>query len=87
MKVEYIKSESRPIQGTKEKIFKKYSKDWSIKELGNGNGNWLLTRKSDVLVDGKSYRSYILDYYSRSRLTEKLFEKFRDDLESGKIRL
>ena len=52
MQIVYIPSESMSVQGKKDEIYKRYGKDWNIREQGGGNGNWLLTRKSDVLVDG-----------------------------------
>lgn len=85
MCIKYVKSKSRTVQGKWDQIAKKYGNKWKIKPLGGGNGNWLLTKKSDVLVNGKSYRSFILDHYDKSRLTEKLFDKFCKDVESGKI--
>ena len=57
------------------------------REQGGGNGNWLLTRKSDVLVDGKSYRTFVLEHYGKSKLTAKLVDKFREDVANGKIKL
>ena len=57
---------------------------WAVK---SNNGNWLLTKKSDVLVDGKSYRSFVLEHYGKTRLTENLVDKFREDVENGKIEL
>ena len=66
----------------------------SIKDMGKtgmlenrgGNGNWLLTRKSDVLVDGKVI---VLLYLNTTvnRLTAKLVDKFREDVANGKIKL
>ena len=53
MQIVYIPSESMSVQGKKDEIYKRYGKDWNIREQGGGNGNWLLTRKSDVLVDEK----------------------------------
>ena len=87
MQIVYIPSESMSVQGKKDEIYKRYGKDWNIREQGGGNGNWLLTRKSDVLVDGKSYRSFVLKYYNRERLTYNLYEQFRADVEKGKINL
>lgn len=63
MQIVYIPSESMSVQGKKDEIYKRYGKDWNIREQGGGNGNWLLTRKSDVLVDGKSYRTFVLESY------------------------
>ena len=80
MQIVYIPSESMSVQGKKDEIYKRYGKDWNIREQGGGNGNWLLTRKSDVLVDGKSYRTFVLEHYGKSKLTAKLVDKFRECL-------
>ena len=87
MKIIFIESESMTVQGTKGDVIKKYGEKWKIKELGGGNGNWLLTKKSDVLVDGKSYRNFVLEHYGKVNLTKKLAEKFKDEVENGKIKL
>ena len=71
MQVRFIPSESMSVQGKRDEVYKRYGKEWKIQEQGGGNGNWLLTKKSDVLVDGKSYRSFVLEHYGRSKLTEK----------------
>ena len=84
MQIVYIPSESMSVQGKKDEIYKRY---WNIREQGGGNGNWLLTRKSDVLVDGKSYRTFVLEHYGKSKLTAKLVDKFREDVANGKIKL
>ena len=39
MDVNYIKSESMPIQEKWDAIVKRYGKEWTIKSLGGGNGN------------------------------------------------
>ena len=82
MQIVYIPSESMSVQGKKDEIYKR-----NIREQGGGNGNWLLTRKSDVLVDGKSYRTFVLEHYGKSKLTAKLVDKFREDVANGKIKL
>ena len=87
MIINYIPSESMSVQGKRDEVYKRYSKEWSIKEQGGGNGNWMLTKKSDVLVDGKSYRSFVLEHYGKSRLTENLVDKFREDVKNGTIEL
>lgn len=87
MQITYIDSESRTAQGKQSEIYKRYGKEWIIRPLGGGNGNWLLTKKSDVLVDGKSYRDFILNHYKKSRLTENLVNIFREDVNSGRIKL
>lgn len=85
MQIKYVKSESMPIQGKRNEIYEKYGEEWNIREQGGGNGNWLLTKNSDVLVDGKSYRSFVLDYYGKSKLTQNLVNKFIEDVENGKV--
>ena len=85
MQIVYIPSESMSVQGKKDEIYKRYGKDWNIREQGGGNGNWLLTRKSDVLVDGKSYRTFVLEHYGKSKLTAKLVDKLREDVANGAI--
>ena len=59
MAMYYVPAESMTVQGNKAEIYRKYSKDWHINELGFGGGNWLLTKSSDVIVNGKSYRRFI----------------------------
>ena len=83
----YIPGESMTVQGEKNEIIKKCGKQWNIKEQGKGNGNWLLTKKSDAIVNGISYRNFILERYGKSRLTENLVNKFNKDIKSGKITL
>lgn len=87
MQIRYVESESMTVQGKRPDIFRRYGNEWSIKEQGGGNGNWLLTKKSDVLVDGKSYRSFVLDHYGKTRLTQNLVDKFKKDVENGTVTL
>lgn len=87
LNIVYIKGDAIPVQGKKEEIYKKYGKEWHIQEHGNGNGNWLLTKLSDVLVNGKSYRDLVLEYYKKSKLTENLVEEFKKDIKNKKINL
>lgn len=87
MQIIYIESESMSVQGKKDDIYKRYGKKWNIREQGGGNGNWLLTKKSDVFVDGKSYRNFVLEHYGKSKLTEKLVDKFREDVKNGEVKL
>lgn len=53
MEIYYIPPESSTVQGKESAIYKKYGKEWSIRPLGNGNGNFLLTKRSDIRIDGK----------------------------------
>lgn len=86
MCIEYIEGDRIEVQGARNDIFKKHAKSgYRIKEHGNGNGNWLLVKKSDVTFYGKSCRKFVLKYYERKKLTEKLVNTFRKDYEEGKI--
>ncbi len=87
MQIAYVESDSRAVQGKFDEIRKQYGKEWNIRKRGEGNGNWLLTKNSDVLVDGKSYRDFVLEHYDRSKLTEKLVEQFRKDVINDKVTL
>lgn len=87
MQIRFIPSYSRTVQGKRDEVYKKYGNEWNIREQGGGNGNWLLTKKSDILVDEKSYRMFVLEHYGRTNLTENLANKFREDLMSGVIQL
>ena len=79
----YIESQSMKVQGKWIDIKKRYGKEWNIKDLGFGN--WLLTKKSDVLVNGVSHRERILELYHKTSLTRSLFERYCRDIESGKV--
>ena len=79
----YIESQSMNVQGKANDIYKKYGKAWNIKDLGFGN--WLLTKKSDVLVNGLSHREKILELYHKTSLTRSLFERYCHDIETGKV--
>lgn len=85
--IHYTDSDSKIVQGKKQDIINRYGKEWTIREQGRGNGNWLLTKRSDIVVDGKSYRNFVLKYYNRQRLTYNLYEQFIQDVKKGKIKL
>ncbi|WP_455504571.1 hypothetical protein [Blautia sp.] len=87
MQIDYVESESMSVQGKRADVYRRYGNDWNINEQGGGNGNWLLTKRSDVLVDGKSYRNFVLGHYGKSKLTPKLVNRFCDDVKNGKIQL
>ena len=86
MSITYVDSQSITRQGKASEIYKKYGKEWNIKPLGGGNGNWLLTKPSDVRLNGRSCRSFVLSYYNRAKLTVKLVDKFCKDVEDNKIK-
>ena len=79
----YIESQSMKVQGKANDIYKRYGKEWKIRALGNGN--WLLTKKSDVLIKGVSHRDEILERYHKTSLTRSLFERYCHDIETGKV--
>ena len=87
MEMRYIKSDRKYAQGKRNEIYRQYGSEWTIRERGGGCGNWSLTKKSDVIVNEKSYRDFILNYYGKAKLTQNLFEKFKTDVENGKINL
>ena len=85
LRVSFRQGESMVAQGKRDEVKKMYGKGMHQSELGKGNGNWLFTKRADVTVNGISCRDFVLDHYGRDKLTDKLAEKFADDLESGKI--
>lgn len=87
MQIRYVESESMSVQGKRDEVYRRYGKEWNIREQGGGNGNWFLTKKSDVLVDERSYRSFVLEHYGKSRLTQKLVDRFIEDVKNGKVTL
>ena len=85
--ISYVKSQKKKVQGSKSEIYRQYGKEWDIMELGEGNGNWLLTKKSDVLLNGVSYRDFVLNHYNSNMLTPKLVNQFSEDIENGNINI
>ena len=85
--IQYINSDSKIVQGKTQDIINRYGREWTIREQGRGNCNWLLTKRSDIVVDGKSYRTFVLEHYGKSKLTAKLVDKFREDVANSKIKL
>ena len=79
----FIESQSIEVQGKANEIYKRYGKEWTIRDLGNGN--WLLTKKSDVLINGVSHRRRILELYHKTNLTRSLFDRYCHDIETGKV--
>ena len=45
MQIVYIPSESMSVQGKKDEIYKRYGKDWNIREQGGGNGKLVVDQK------------------------------------------
>lgn len=86
MFVRYIESENFIIHGKKEKV-KKYLEDEDYNVRSYGNGTYRITKKSNVLVDGISFREQVLQFYERCNLTEKLASDFTDDISEEKIKI
>ena len=79
----YIESQSMKVQGKANDIYKRYGKEWEIKDYRNGN--WLLIKNSDALINGVSHRKKILERYHKTCLTRSLFERYCHDIETGKV--
>ena len=79
----YIESQSMKVQGKWIDIKKRYGKEWEIKDYRNGN--WLLIKNSDALINGVSHRKKILERYHKTCLTRSLFERYCHDIETGKV--
>lgn len=85
MTIIYINSDQRTVQGKYDKVKKEYGKEWNIIPHGSGHGNWLLIKKSDVCINGKSCRDFVLKHYDTNRLTKSLAYRLYKDLEEGTI--
>ena len=85
--VQYVPSESFSFQGNDTEVQRRRRQGYNVKPLGGGGGNWLATKRSDVLVNGESYREFVLDHYRRDKLTETLAKQFEQDLNTGKVTL
>ena len=88
----YIDSSTITHQGKRSSINRYLNKGYYIKE--NRNGYWVLTKPASVKVtlkdsDGELYhfnmKNDILEYYSRTRISQSLFTRFNKDATSGKI--
>ena len=40
MQIRYVESESMSVQGKRDEVYRRYGKEWNIREQGGGNGNW-----------------------------------------------
>ena len=38
MQIRYVESESMSVQGKRDEVYKRYGKEWNIREQGGGNG-------------------------------------------------
>ena len=85
MSVTLIEGQKMKVQGKKQEVFKRY-KGWRIMSLGNGNGNWLVTKKCEVMVDGRERSDEVRKLYNREKITSNLIENLKEDMESGKVK-
>lgn len=91
----YEKSESIKFQGNNPKVHKMYEEKYNVNDLGKGNGNYIATKNSDIIIcvesngitKNYSCRNFILKNYKKDKLTKGLFNKFIKDLENNKINL
>lgn len=72
----YVPSERKRDQGKYSEVARR-NKGCRITELGGGYGNWICYKEADVLVDGRSFRDAVLEYYNKEKLTENLVDRFR----------
>lgn len=94
IEVKYQPSERYAAQGKLHEILREAKpRGYSVTELGGGRGNWLVYRKTAILVvveeDGESIEmnvtSRVKELYGRQKVTKKLVEIFRSDIAAGKI--
>ncbi len=87
----YVESSNTSIQGNRTEIKKYIGKGYRVVE--ERDGYWILSRPCRINVElenstGKNtfnMKNDILNYYGRTKMTEKLFEKFYKDATKGKI--
>lgn len=89
--INYYKSDTIETQGKYSKIQKYMNQGYFIKE--NRNGYWVLNKPANVILtvvdsnDNQYYfyiKQYILDYYNKYKITEKLFQKFKNEINQNK---
>lgn len=73
------------VHGDFRDIYKRLSCEWAIIPLGDDK--WNLYRPKDIVVNGESYRSYVLNLYKQKELTDSLIDRFCKDIESGKVKI
>lgn len=86
-----VSSDSVEIQGKRDKIQKYLDKGYYVKE--SRNGYWVLVKPAQLnvtLSDGDTTETFnmkqdVCDHYGRQRISDSLVEKFRKDVNAGKI--
>lgn len=70
-------------------------KDKGFRVQYQNNGNWVLVKPAliKLIIETEnnelirfSVKSHVLDFYCKSRISEKLFEKFLNDAKTGAIK-
>jgi hypothetical protein len=91
--VKYEPSDFIEIQGKRSSIEKYLKKGYYIKE--ERNGYWLLVKPAQVNVKVSNslgtqtfnMKQDILDFYRRDKISEKLIDKFEEDIQKEKINI
>ena len=76
MDIKYIEFKQAIVKGTESEISEQYGEGWIVLRLGKSS-NWLVTRPSDILVDGESYRDFALRFYDATELSPKILKNLR----------
>lgn len=87
----YIPSERKPFQGTSISLERELNNGWKISS--GDNGTYILTKPAQALfrfkTDSGTYqydlRKNILNMFSMIRLSEKAFNRFKEQIENGNI--
>lgn len=91
--IDYENSDSIELQGTEEDVQKYFKKGYTVHI--QRNGYWVLVKPSKVKVTlskGKhtgvfDMREDVLDLYTRQRVNKKLCQRFKEDVNAGKVKI
>lgn len=89
--ISYVSSDNVELQGKRDKIQKYLDKGYYVKE--HRNGYWVLVKTAQLnvtLSNGDQVETFnmkqdVCDHYGKQRISDSLIEKFRKDVNSGKI--
>ncbi len=89
--IEYEPSDTIEKQGKRGDIQKYLKKGYYIKE--ERNGYWVLVKSSKVIINISNssgnwtfdIKQDILDFYEKKKISEKLVEKFKQDIKDDKV--
>ncbi|MBJ6746477.1 hypothetical protein JEQ21_08450 [Streptococcus sp. 121] len=94
--VRHIPREQFEAQGTLANVLRRYKKDgFSVTKHGKGNGNWLIYKKTQLLLDVEEdgeiisidITQEVRNIYDRQSITKRLIQQLQEDIESGKLSL